>query len=69
MKAYLTETAIVAISQEVTRLLLEKYYHALKLPETSEQQVERVMGELQPRGANDPELDKKIDALQHGYEG
>ena len=69
MRSYLTEQVIEALAQETTKLLVAHYYQPLKLPETSEHQVERVMGELQPRGANDPELDKKIDALGRGYEG
>jgi len=68
MRSYVDERIIEALCQEVTKLIVEKYYLGSKLPETSDVQVERVMGELQPRGANDPGLDSKLDALEKGYQ-
>jgi len=67
MQGYLTSTVIEAIARETTRLLIAHYYHPIKLPETSEHQVMRVMEELQPRGPDDQALNEKLDKLQQGY--
>ena len=66
MRSYVDEQIIEVLCQEVTKLIVQKCYIESKLPETSDVEVERVMGELQPRGANDPELARKLDALEKG---
>lgn len=64
MKGILRDTLIYAIAQEVTKCLVDKYYKSITLPETSLQQSERVMEELQPRGPDDESLNSKLNALE-----